>query len=499
MLAAVAAALSVAQLTLGPLRLDYGWDETVYISQVARHVPAAFFTAPRARGVTWLVAPVATLTTDLTAVRLFLIAVSAVGLVAAFRVWLSVLDTGSVVVGATLFASLWQVHVYGSEVYPNYWIGLLAVAAAGWAARIEPGRRMPLYASAACLVGVTLLRPGDAGWLWLALVVASRFRQPWRTARLAWVSTAALVAGFLPWAIEAQIRYGGLVERLGKSSATEGGLFPHLGFLYEARAAYGPLLCRPCTSAAHPLLLSLWWVVAVALVVWVLYLHRADRLFAPLALAAAAAASMAAPYMLLVGYSAPRFLLPAYALGSLPAGRALVDLVSPAGRFRRLRLAGVGLVLLAFTIAQGAATHGISSFENARRDSYRLMAAELHGHGIGAPCLVVGRQSPPIGFEAGCSSEGREPVRTDPGDPWLRALRDRSSIAVLVEPGQVTPAYVAGWPRIDVQLDGMTMTVYLRQSSRASTAAPVSDRSWTPPAPSARPAAASAHAGGSRG
>lgn len=467
LLAPIAATLAVAQETLGPLRLDYGWDETVYVSQVARHVPAAFFTAPRARGVTVLVAPIALLTTDPVAVRLFLMGVSAVGLVLAFRVWLPVLGAPSVVIAAGLFASLWQVQVYGSEAYPNYWMGLLAVAAVGWAVRVDSTSRTALYASAACLVGVTLLRPGDAGWLWLALVVAARRHGPWRAARLAWSSTVALAIGLAPWVVEAQLRYGGVINRLGKSSATEGGLFPHLGFLYEARAAYGPLLCRPCTTAAHPLVLSLWWVVAGLLVVWVLWQHRGRPMFVPLATVAGAAAAMGAPYMFLVGYSAPRFLLPAYALGSLPVGRAMVDLVARGRRRRGVIAAMLCVLLLGFAVAQAAATHGISSSENARRDNYRLVATALHARGITSPCLVVGRQSPPIGFEAGCSSEGREPVLTDPDDPWSQALGNPfNDVAVLVEPGEPTPAYVTGWRRETVALQGTTMTVYLHDGVR---------------------------------
>jgi hypothetical protein len=466
LLVAVAAVAAAVQLTLGPLRLDYGWDETVYVSQVARHVPAAFFSAPRARGLTMLVAPVAMLTSEPVTVRLFLIAVSAIGLVLSFRVWVPVLGSRAVVIAALLFASLWQAQVYGSEVYPNYWIALLAVAAVGWAARAESAGRVALAWSAACLVGVTLLRPGDAAWLWLALVVAGWRHAPWRATRLALTSSIALLIGVVPWVVEAEVRFGGVSHRLAKSSATEGGLFPHLGFLYEVRAAYGPLLCRPCTSAAHPLVLSMWWVVAGALACWALWVNRHRPVFPGLTLSVAAAAAMAAPYMLLVGYSAPRFLLPAYGLGSLAVGHALVGFVSPDGRRRRLRLAGVAVALLGFATAEAAATHGISTFENARRDSYRLAAAALHAHGVTAPCLVVGRQSPPIGFEAGCASEGRAPVLTDPGDPFRRALAGSHVVAVLVEPGQPTPSYVAGWQRADVELEGTSMALYVHHVRR---------------------------------
>ncbi|MFF4650768.1 hypothetical protein [Streptomyces sp. NPDC001380] len=56
-LAAVAAAFTAAQLLLVVPGTGLGWDETVYVSQVDPRVPAAFFSAPRARGISWLAAP----------------------------------------------------------------------------------------------------------------------------------------------------------------------------------------------------------------------------------------------------------------------------------------------------------------------------------------------------------------------------------------------------------------------------------------------------------
>ncbi|MEU9158052.1 hypothetical protein AB0D59_47895, partial [Streptomyces sp. NPDC048417] len=41
-LAAVAAAFTLAQLALVRPDLGLGWDETVYVSQVSGHVPAAY-------------------------------------------------------------------------------------------------------------------------------------------------------------------------------------------------------------------------------------------------------------------------------------------------------------------------------------------------------------------------------------------------------------------------------------------------------------------------
>lgn len=54
----VAAAFTLAQLVLVRPGMGLGWDETVYVSQVSPHAPAAFFSAPRARGVPLLVAPI---------------------------------------------------------------------------------------------------------------------------------------------------------------------------------------------------------------------------------------------------------------------------------------------------------------------------------------------------------------------------------------------------------------------------------------------------------
>ncbi|MEU9385518.1 hypothetical protein AB0D38_33155, partial [Streptomyces sp. NPDC048279] len=56
-LGAVAAAFTLVQLVLVQPDLFLGRDETVYVSQVSGHVPAACFGAPRARGVSVLAAP----------------------------------------------------------------------------------------------------------------------------------------------------------------------------------------------------------------------------------------------------------------------------------------------------------------------------------------------------------------------------------------------------------------------------------------------------------
>ncbi|MFE5027716.1 hypothetical protein ACFRAO_31405 [Streptomyces sp. NPDC056656] len=57
LLAAVSGAFALIHLALIAPGLGLGWDESVYVSQVSPQAPAAFFSAPRARGIAYLVAP----------------------------------------------------------------------------------------------------------------------------------------------------------------------------------------------------------------------------------------------------------------------------------------------------------------------------------------------------------------------------------------------------------------------------------------------------------
>jgi hypothetical protein len=78
---------AAASLIAVPATLDLGWDEVVYVSQYGSHAPAAFMSAPRARGVTLLVWPIASWLDSTVTLRLFLTATAAVSLGLAFGVW----------------------------------------------------------------------------------------------------------------------------------------------------------------------------------------------------------------------------------------------------------------------------------------------------------------------------------------------------------------------------------------------------------------------------
>ncbi|MFD0066950.1 hypothetical protein [Streptomyces sp. NPDC056690] len=85
--AAVALAFTLSQLLFVAAGLPLAWDESVYASQVAPHVPSAYFSAPRARGVPVLIAPLTLPTSSTLALRVYLAVLSGTGLFVALSVW----------------------------------------------------------------------------------------------------------------------------------------------------------------------------------------------------------------------------------------------------------------------------------------------------------------------------------------------------------------------------------------------------------------------------
>ncbi|MET7953688.1 hypothetical protein QBW33_28920 [Streptomyces sp. B21-104] len=147
-LTAVALLFAAVQLAFVVPGSGLSWDETVYVSQVGGNAPAAYFSAPRARGISYLVAPVAALTTSTTAVRTYLALLSAAALFGALRIWRTVLPTPVLAGAGALFAALWPTLFYGPAAMPNLWCALGSLAATGWTVRIlravPPGpRRRP--------------------------------------------------------------------------------------------------------------------------------------------------------------------------------------------------------------------------------------------------------------------------------------------------------------------------------------------------------------------
>ncbi|MER5178184.1 glycosyltransferase family 39 protein [Streptomyces sp. NPDC002896] len=444
-LALVAVGYFAAQVLFVVPRLGHalGWDEAVYVSQVDPRHPAAYFSAPRSRGTSLLLAPVVAVTGSVAAMRVVLALFSSIGLWAAYRVWGPLTGRRAAALAALLFAGLWVTLANGPQAMPNLWVAFSAVGAAGWFLR-APAERRARWWLAGCLAAAMLFRFSDGVWLALPLLTAAALvRRRRRT--LPWI-IGGVASGAAEWTAEAYARFGGIGGRLQQSSANEGGIGLHLNFGNAWRSLDGPQLCRPCHAHLGHSELGLWWLalpllVAVSLVVEVRR-GRGEAAAVPIACAAATAF----PYLLLITYSAPRFLLPAYALLSLPvavlACQAVRSARTPAlvggliAAAVALQLVGQGLVLQ-HTTAQTARVAAL----------YETVGKDLRGLGVHPPCLVAGTFALAPAYDAGC------------GSPQTLG---RHADALLIRRSTRRPRYTRGWT--PHRLPGTTWSAFLPRS-----------------------------------
>jgi hypothetical protein len=255
-----------------------------------------------------------------------------------------------------------------------------------------------------------------------------------------------VLAGSCEWVIEAYARFGGLAARLHEAGAEQGGFVLHLAVWDQLRAVNGPTLCRPCTIGWRYPALSLWWLALPVLVtVGIAGARRTGNLRSSI-LAAACGLGVAVQYLFLIGYAAPRFLLPAYALLAIPVADALAWLVSGTGRnLRKITIPAVAAVLLVQLVAQHVVLDHEVRGTVAFHDDYRRVVTDLRRLGVRPPCLIKGEQDIPIAFYAGCAS----------APTMARALAAGQHVAVLVSSGQSPPGYARHWDRYPLPGSGV--------------------------------------------
>jgi len=273
-LALVAAAFTASQLAFVSQRLGLSWDETVYVSQVSVHAPAAYFDPARARGIPLLAAPVTLLTSSVLALRVYLSVASGAGLFLALLAWRRLRPVRVLALAGLIFGGLWTAEYYGPQAMPDLWVALSGLAAVGLflqaSARLGAGGTSytsgALAGLAACVAFAALVRPGDAVFLAAPLTAAPLAGRSWRRWQLPAATLAGLAAGGAEWVIEAYLRFGGPLARLHDASGEQGGFGLHLAVWDELRAVNGPTLCRPCTVGWRQPELGLWWLALPVLV-----------------------------------------------------------------------------------------------------------------------------------------------------------------------------------------------------------------------------------------
>ncbi|MFF0188289.1 hypothetical protein [Streptomyces sp. NPDC005244] len=448
LLALVAVAFTLVQLALVTPAMGLGWDEAVYVSQVSGHAPAAFFSAPRARGVSVLVAPVAAWSSSTVLLRVYLAVLSGLALFVALRVWRGLFPARVLAVAGALFATLWVTLFYGPQAMPNYWVAVGALACAGCFLRATADRadRAALWGLALSAALMTLMRPTDAVWATLPLLVAAVTVPRWRRPRPLAALVAGLLAGGAEWVAEAYAAYGGLGQRLDDASRIQGGLGWNIAILDQARSLGGKALCRPCTGALPGLPMTLWWFALPLAAVLALVIAVRARRPAATVLLVACAATAALPYLFMIGYAAPRFLLPAYALLAIPVADAVVHLVTAPGRsWRPVTVTLVALGLAAHVAVQFSVLQTTVRRTTEAHRGWAATAAELHRLGVRPPCRLTGHQAIPVAFYARCSALAAAGHNANATERALARATRSLPFAVVTEPGKRPPAYARGW------------------------------------------------------
>ncbi|MFJ4539622.1 hypothetical protein ACIP39_27185 [Streptomyces tibetensis] len=445
-LAVLAAVFVLAQLVLVRPVLGLGWDEIVYVSQVTSHHPAAFFSAPRSRGVSLLVAPVASWSSSVPLLRVYLALLSGLALYLALRAWRGLFPTRVLVLGGALFASLWMTLFYGPQAMPNYWVAIGALIGVGCFLRAREERPAPvvLWGLAAGAALMAWMRPTDAVYVALPLLVLALVR---RRRRLLLALVAGLAAGAVPWVIEAYVSYGGLGERLAEASRIQGGLGWQIAVDDQLRSLGGRALCRPCTGSMPNPVVTAWWFALPVLAGLGLAVaaraRRPERTLVPLA----CATSVALPYLFMIGYAAPRFLQPTYALLALPVADALWHLVrTPGGAWRPVAVPLVALALAGHLAVQVAVLDGAVSRNTESRRDWGRTADALHRLGVRTPCLLTGHEAIPIGYYTGCSSGATSGNNENTTAADILRTAERLPVAHLSPAGGTPPRYARSWP-----------------------------------------------------
>lgn len=457
LLAAVAGAFTLAQLLLVRPWLGLGWDEVVYVSQVGTEAPAAFFSAPRARGVSLLVWPIASWSSSTTLLRVYLAVLSGLGLYLALRAWRGLFPVRVLAGAGALFATLWMTLFYGPAAMPNLWVAFGALLCVGCFLRAREDR-LDQRAVWGVLAGAALMawmRPTDAVWVALPLLGLAVGVRHWR---LGAALAAGLVAGGLQWVIEAYVGHGGLRERLNEASRIQGDLGWNLAVDDQLRSLVGSTLCRPCTGEMpHPAVYA-WWFVLPLLAAYglavALRTGRTNRTLLPLLCAATAAF----PYLFMIGYAAPRFLLPAYALLAIPVADALLHLVTtPAGRWRPAVAAVVALGLAGHLAVQYVVLDRTVDRTTADRRAWARSAAELHRLGVRPPCLLTGYEAIPVAYYTGCSSGATRGHNANTTTADILRTSRSVPVGALTEPGGTPPRYARDWKLH--RLDGIEVRI----------------------------------------
>ena len=298
-----------------------------------------------------------------------------------------------------------------------------------------------LFVAAAAVV-----RPSDAASLVAGLVVSVLLVPGWHRGRTIALIAGAGVAGATPWVIEAYRSYGGVVARLHAASAIQGGLHPQPAVVFALRSIDGPLLCRPCATVATPGYAFLWLLAPAALLVLGGLAAWHWRLRRVVAVTLLTALATAAVYLFLIGYGAPRFLLPAAALLSMPSALGVLWAWQRSGaRSRVLARGGLAVGLALFVATQLVLVGRVGARAYRARAAIVAEMTTLAAAGLVAPCAVSGRFSNMRAVLSGCRQVSRRTAMVLGGPNPQQGAARTEAVALFLSPHEHAPHWSASW------------------------------------------------------
>ncbi|MEM8707586.1 MAG: hypothetical protein AAGE98_14070 [Actinomycetota bacterium] len=440
--AGVAAITFVAVVAWSDVGRFYLWDEAVYASQLSGSHEPVEWRSQRAPGVVYLVAPVTLLTDSIVAVRLWLGIAGSLATAAAFAVWHRSVGSAALI-AHVLFVTTGLVAIYLTELFPNLWFALAALAAVGL---VVDRTAMPprLVATVAALVGAaSLLRPSEAVALAVMVGAVLVLRLGTRALpSLLWIGAGYLV-GITPWLIRSFTTFGGPLERLDDARSRVG-TEPGVRILDMVRLLDDPFGNHRDGVEILSVGVGLWFLVWMGCAI--VGAVRSPRLASPVVIALASALALAVPFAFFKEHPAPRFLLPAIALLAIAAGAGLQRL---SGTTRRAVLAGV--VLSVLVIAQFRVYDDFREINQVARSRYLALGTQVDVLADGEDCLVISRRGGgQLAFLSGCDWAGGEPEDAlDDGvhEPFLE--RGAAVFVVVSEADRVPD----GWSSWSVAVD----------------------------------------------
>jgi hypothetical protein len=391
-----------AELTPALLRLPLGTDEITYIARTSIRANSVSLPPVHGQGVEFLAAPMTLLTQSVTAIRVWMAVLSAIGLFLATLCWRRLRPDRVLALAALIFGGLAISQSSGVQIYPDWWGALGVLALTGLMLQVVGGTMRDLVAlpsiALASLV-IVLMRPQNIIFLMGPALLATAIVRSWRKPKMMIAMGVGIVLGCLEWVIAAYVMYGGLATRIHFAGREPPSLGLYFSLFTQAKVLSGPWYCTPphgCQGVPMPGELF-WWMAFLALAAVGLWVNWQTAAKASSVFAAATAVWVVALYSFLVPFGAPRYITPSLALASILVADAVVWLVTKSTR----RRAGV-LLACAFLLSELVSQRLVLQQEIRQQASsrpYLQAAAELRAAGVRPPCALV---SKPEAYYIGC-------------------------------------------------------------------------------------------------